>query len=265
MYVEVNQIQRRIYGAEQPPEWGTLDREGFIEPEGGRDVAGHPRAGGVFIVKKNPKPLWIPLGLGDALEPVIAVLRDTFENRRSTRAKQLADFEARQTPAARAARKADLEKTAKMLPNPQEFLSQTEQSDREVEAMTRAELAPGGPMAREVAAAERELREAEALLASLTPEQRSAASCYDESATGLARRFRAKDGARSSCRPLVKPNWGYFDRTLPRAAPQVVMLWEFDRCLTPESIQSSRTDGCTVNRRLIEALDWPAVMAWLDR
>jgi hypothetical protein len=63
----------------------------------------------------------------------------------------------------------------------------------------------------------------------------------------------------------VAPNPDYFDPKLPRSAPQVVMLWSFAQCLAPESIADKRVDGCTVNRRLVETLEWDAVKTWLDR
>lgn len=265
LYFEVNQIQALTYSASKPTEWGPLDTEAFIEPSTDAGFAGHPRVGDVFVIRKNPKPLWVPFSLGDALQPVVTLRRDEFGNRRGVYEKEVAEFATWQTPAARAARRADWQKTAALLPNGAEFLKNMENSDREIEAANRERLAPGGVEAKSVAAAERELREAETTLAALSTDQRAAASCYDATAPALAARFRPAGDAPRSCRALVKPNWAYFDAKLPRSAPQVVMLGLFTRCLSAESVKETNTSGCTINRKLVETLDWDAVRAWLDR
>ena len=265
LYFEVNQIQAANYSASKPTEWGPLDTEAFIEPSIGAAFAGHPRTGEVFVIRKNPKPLWVPFSLGDAVQPVLTLRRDEFEHRRADYDKQVAEFVAWQTPAARAARRADWQKSAGLMPNGAEFLTNMESSDRAIEVATRDRLAPAGPEAKSVTAAERAFREAEASLAALSAEARAAASCYDASAPALSARFRAVAGAPPSCRPLVRPNWDYFDPKLPRAAPQVVMLGLFTRCLSAEAMKETNPSGCVINRKLVETLDWDAVRAWLDR
>lgn len=109
------------------------------------------------------------------------------------------------------------------------------------------------------------MRDAQAAFDALTPAQRTAAACYDDGAAAVAAKYRAAHHAPAGCLRLVTPNPDYFDPKLPRSAPQVVVLWDFARCLTPESIADTRMDGCTVNRTLVETLDWEAVLAWLDR
>ncbi len=265
LYFEVNQIQAITYSATKPTEWGPLDPGGFIEPSTGASFAGLPRFGNMFVIKNNPKSLWVPFPLGAALEPVVTLRRGEFESRRGNYDKQLAEFETWQTPAAAAARRAGWQKAAGLMPNGAEFLKNMENSDRTIEAETRARLAPGGVEAKAVAATEREFREAEAALAAISGEQRGAAACYDATAAPLAARIRPVAGAPPSCRRLVRPNWDYFDPKLPRAAPQVVMLGMFTRCLSAESLKATNPSGCVINRKLVESLDWEAVRGWLDR
>lgn len=265
LYFEVNQIQGASYGAQKPAEWGALDSEAFIEPSPASAFGGHPRIGDVFPIKKNPKPLWMPFSLGESLEPVVTLRREEFEHRRDTYNKEVAEFGTWQTPAARAARRAGWEKSAGMMPNGADFLKNMEKADVEIEGATRARLAPGGTQAKSVAAAEREFREAETSLAALSQEARTAAACYDATATTLSLRFRVAVDAPPSCRALVRPNWAYFDPKLPRSAPQVVMLGLFTRCLSADSMKETNPSGCVVNRKLVETLDWDAVLAWLDR
>ena len=56
-----------------------------------------------------------------------------------------------------------------------------------------------------------------------------------------------------------------FDTTLPRTAPQLLVLNLYERCLTPQSLAYQKPGGCVTNRKVIEALDWNAVRAWLNR
>lgn len=264
LYFQVNQIRAGIYPAQPPAEWGSLDLEGFVEPEAGATAAGLPRFGNVFIFKANPKPLWIPLSIEDALVPVLEVRREALDTAQASYQERVNRFEATLTPEARASRRADIEQTARMMPDPAQYLRDTEESDRQVEAILREELATDGPSARRVDEVAQELRDAEAALSALPASERSRPACYDRDGQTVARRFRLV-GASPDCRPLVKPNWDYFDRSLPRSAVQVLMLWAYDLCLTPDARASSRTDGCTINRRVVESLDWDAVRTWMDK
>ena len=262
----VNQIDGSVYGGSRPQGWGAATIEAFVEPAAGAAVAGLPRIGDVFVVRTNPKPLWIPFALADALQPIAAERRALHDNRREVYAREVAAFATWRSPAARAARRADWQKSAASMGKAgADFLANMEKADPQIEAATERRLAPGGPEETGVRAAERELQEVDGILAALSPEARRAPACHDQRATRLADRFRALAGAPASCRPLVRPNWDYFDATLPRAAPQVVMIAAFTRCLGPSAPASTTRGGCAVNRALVESMDWDAVRAWLDR
>ena len=88
----VNQLDGLIYGTTRPQGWGESLLDAFVEPTGGAAVAGLPRIGDVFVVRKNNKPLWVPFPLADALQPVAVERRTTYENRRDAYAKQVAEF-----------------------------------------------------------------------------------------------------------------------------------------------------------------------------
>lgn len=261
----VNRIEMSMYSSSKPIEWGQQDIDGFLEPRTGEPVAGLPRVDDIVVVKKNAKPLWVPLAVEGALEPVIEERRLLFVNRRDVYAKQVAEFKEWQTPAKRAERRAGWERAAASLPNGRDFVANAEKADAAIEAMNRDRLAAGGPEEHGVKQAERELLEATAVLDALTPEARSAPSCYRSNAASLADRFRPAAGAPAGCRALVRPNWKYFDPALPRAAPQVVMVTGYTRCLTKESLAETSRGGCVINRALMASLDWDAVRAWLDR
>jgi hypothetical protein len=264
---EVNDIGGHMYGTSRPDGWGEVQVDAFVEPATGESVGGLPRIGDVFVVRRNPKPLWVPFPVADALKPIAKNARTTFEQMRDAYNKETAAFTEWKSPAKRAARRADWQKAAKTMPNGgAEFLASMEQADVQIEAANTARLQPGGPEDTRVTEAARELEAVEAAIAALSPDERSAPSCYDPRASRPADRFRALDGAPASCRALVQPNPDYFDTKLPRSSPQVVMLSMFTRCVQPESSGlTAPRGGCVINRALVESMDWDAVRAWLDR
>ena len=264
---EVNEIGGRMYGVTRPDGWGAIEMDAFVEPAAGTPVAGLPRIGDVFVVRNNPKPLWAPLSLADALKPIETTRHAAFEQIRDVFNKDVAEFTEWKSPARRAARRADWQNAARTMPNGgAEFLANMEKTDPQIEAATAARLAPGGPEDKRLREAEREVQEIDGIVASLSATTRIAPSCYDRSATRLADRFRALAGAPASCRALVRPNAEYFDTKLPRSSPQVLMISAFTRCLRPESLKAtSPRGGCVINRALLDSMDWEAVRAWLDR
>ena len=72
---QVNDIGGHIYGATRPDGWGDTELDAFVEPATGAAVAGLPRIGDVFVVRKNQKPLWVPFPVADALKPIAATRR----------------------------------------------------------------------------------------------------------------------------------------------------------------------------------------------
>lgn len=264
---QVNDIGGHIYGTNRPDGWGDTTLDAFVEPATGASVAGLPRVGDVFIVRKNQKPLWVAFPVTDALKPIATTRRTTFEQMRDAYNKEVADFTEWKSPAARAARRAEWQKAAKTMPNGgAEFVANMEKTDPQIEAANTARLGPGGSEDTRVKEAERELHEVDGLIAALSPDARNAPSCYDQRASRLADRFRPLADAPASCRPLVRPNPDYFDSKLPRSSPQVLMVSMFTRCLEPESLKATTPrGGCVINRALVESMDWDAVRAWLDR
>lgn len=261
----VNELDTAV-GTSRPFEWASAQVDAFVEPPAGEPVAGHPRFGTMFIVKNNPKPLWLPFPLGEALQPVLDDRRASFEQRRDQYAKDVAEFAAWQTPEKRAARRAEWQKSAATMPKGAEFVAMMEKTDTQLEAAKRTQLAVGGPDEKRVREAERDFKEAEGIVGALTAETRVAPACYNSSATRLSERFRAKAGAPAACGALLRPNWDYFDPKLPRSAPQVVMIAGFTRCLTKESMAlTTPRGGCVINRPLVNSIDWNAVRSWLDR
>lgn len=115
-----------------------------------------------------------------------------------------------------------------------------------------------GP-AMEIKKAEDKIAGLEAHITSLRPEDRVAPACWTGRGEQWGQRFQI--GSAPDCRSLVRPNWAYFDRRLPRSAPQVLLVNDIGRCF--ENRKSDSPAGCPTNLKLIESLDRQALMEWL--
>jgi hypothetical protein len=100
----------------------------------------------------------------------------------------------------------------------------------------------------------------EARIAGLSPADRGAPACWVNSSLPPIDE-RVQKSPSQGCTPVVVPNWGFFDLKLPRSTPQVVLVTSIGRCY--QGRQDSSVGGCTVNRKLLEALDRQALMNWL--
>ena len=139
-------------------------------------------------------------------------------------------------PARRAARLKDAQQAAATLPDPQGFMKQIEESLRIEEASVLKELGPGGATTQHLVAAQRSVTEVTDSLAKLSPAELDAPSCYAEKGSSLAAKFRVAPAA--GCHPLVRPNYGYFNKALPRSTPQVVIIRPIARCFnTADKLQ----------------------------
>jgi hypothetical protein len=150
--------------------------------------------------------------------------------------------------------------------NPSAFVAQIEQALRAEEESLAREVGPTGGTARGVAEAQRALDEVSAWLAELSPAERAAPACYAEASKTLRTRFRAAPAG--GCVPLVRPNYAYFDKSLPRSVPQVLIITPITRCWDTankynQEANSTLPSGCRANRRLIETVDKDALRAWV--
>ena len=152
------------------------------------------------------------------------------------------------------------------MPNPQAFIKQIEESIDIEEASLVKELGPATGTGKNLADAKRALSEVTDWIAQLSPAELAAPSCYAEKGTTLRARFTTV--ASAGCRPLVRPNYGYFNAALPRSAPQVVIITGIKRCFDTADkynieANSPSPSGCRANRALVETMDKDAIRAWL--
>jgi hypothetical protein len=265
-YFAINQITRPPGDGLLPPEWGQVDHDAFLQPTPRGEIAGLPRYDDVLVIARDPASLWAPLTLRAALDIVVLARQADVaarEERVAAITKELADA---RDPARRASRLASAEEGAKYMPNPQAFLKEMADVWRKEEANLEADLAPTGGATRALAEAKAALEEVTARIAALSPAEQAAPSCFAERGSSLSTRFRAAPAP--GCHPLVRPNYAYFDKSLPRSTPQVVLITGITRCFdVADKYNRAANDpgpsGCRANRALVETMDKDAIRAWL--
>jgi hypothetical protein len=114
-------------------------------------------------------------------------------------------------------------------------------------------------------------------LASLTPEEAAKPACFLEAVKPQGRYAIPGQilpaGSDPNCREIVMDNYGYFDSSLPRSAPQILLVRTFGRCARvvdgklvgppPRTRPTSPPQGCYRHVPIWEALDWSKVAALL--
>jgi len=262
----VNQIGPSLIDNRGVPDWGPLDADVFLQPRRRDDVAGWTRYGDALVIAHEGAALWVPLAYGAALD---------LEAR--ARQAKVADFQESvdastsrlaviRDPAWRATRLKEAQQDAAAMPNPQAFVKQIEESIRIEEASLVAEVGPSSGSGKALAEAKLAVAEVTGLIAALSPAERAAPSCFSESGTSVRARFRGVPAA--GCEPLVRPNYAYFNKALPRSVPQVVVITPIGRCFDTadkfnREANSPSPAGCRANRGLIETLDKAALRAWV--
>lgn len=262
----VNTIGRGTIDSGRVDDWGAVDTDAFLQPLPQGEIAGLPRYGDGLVVARDPASLWTPLPLGAALNLTLeARTADVAQAQQSVNAftEQLARV---RDPARRAERLKDAAKAAATLPDPQGFMKQIEESLRVEEAAVVRELEPTGGAMKGLLAAQRGVAEVTEWLAQLSSAELEAPSCHVQNGSSLRARFRAAPSA--GCHPLVRPNYGYFNKALPRSAPQVVIITPIARCFNTADKYNNEANspspaGCRANRALVDTLDKDALRAWV--
>ena len=262
----VNTLARGTIDSGHVDEWGSVDTDAYLQPLPQGEIAGIPRYGDGLVVARDPASLWTPLPLRGALNLTLEARKAVVaESQQSVDAftEQLAQV---RDPARRAARLKDAQEAAATLPDPQGFMKQIEESLRIEEATVMKELGPTGASSQRLLAAQRAVTEVSDSLAKLSPAELDAPSCYAAKGSSLAAKFRAAPA--SGCHPLVRPNYGYFNKALPRSTPQVVIITPITRCFNTADKYNNEANspspaGCRANRALVETMDKEALRAWV--
>jgi hypothetical protein len=263
MGFHVNQIQPGLIRGEFIHDWNGFDTDVFVQPAATGEAAGYPRFGDIIVIKKNPASLWTPVSLEAALRITAAAQQRDLDTQQETVTKFRARLDDLRNPAKRAAKWEGYKKSAPQMPNPAAYLAEMEKVEKIEDASLVSELSPQGGVMKTFLAAERALNDTNARIAGLSPEDRTAAGCYAKAGTSLRSRFRS--GVAPGCGPIVRPNWQYFNKALPRSAPQLIVVDGivecFDKAPTPGSKNTAA--GCPANRKLLQTMDKQAVLDWL--
>jgi hypothetical protein len=235
-------------------------------PQG--EIAGLPRYDDGLIIARDPAALWTPLPQRDALDLVVKARKLVVQGFEESLAASTARLAVVRDPAYRATRLKEAQEAVALskMPNPDAFIKQIEQSIGIEEASLLKEIGPTTGTGKNLADANRALSEVTGWIAQLSPAELAAPSCYAEKGTTLRARFTT--AASAGCRPLVRPNYGYFNAALPRSAPQVLIITGIKRCFdTADKYNRDANDpspaGCRANRALVESMDKNAIRAWL--
>jgi hypothetical protein len=76
------------------------------------------------------------------------------------------------------------------------------------------------------------------------------------------------------CREIVRTNWDYFDQSLPRSAPQILLLRDFGRCVkvdgdrlvsAPITRWNAPPQGCVQHAQMWREADWTKIASLVGR
>ena len=264
----INQIDGSLSDRGTMVDWGAIDHDAFQKPMPQGEIAGLPRYGDGLIIARDPAALWTPLSHRSALELAVKARQLVVQGFEESVADYTAQLAVVRDPAYRAKRVKEAQEAAALgkMPNPQAFVKQVEAAIGVEEASLVKELGPSTGTGKSLADAKRALSEVTDWIAQLSPAELAAPSCYAEKGTTLRARFTTV--ASAGCRPLVRPNYGYFNAALPRSAPQVVIITGIKRCFDTADkynleANSPSPSGCRANRALVETMDKDAIRAWL--
>ena len=263
----INQIGRGVIDRGNVLEFSGIDTDAFLQPMPQGQIAGLPRYGDGLIIARDPAALWTPLSQRAALEIVgksrqlgVAGFEDSV-NKAAERLKVVRD------PAWRAKRMKDAEAAAATMKDGQAFVKTIAESIAVEEAQLLKEIGPDSGSGKDLADAKRAVSEVTNWIAELSPAQQAAPACYAARGNGLRAKFPTT--ASADCHPLVRPNYGYFNKAVPRSAPQVIIITGVARCFDTadkynRDANSPSPAGCRANRALVETLDVAAVKARLQ-
>jgi hypothetical protein len=265
MSFHVNELQPWLTAGAHVDAWNDFDTDAFLMPRASGDVSGFPRYGDVILIKKNQAPIWAPVSLEEALRITAAAQARDVEQKKEVVARFQTQLDDLRNPAKRAARWEEHKKNVQQMADGAAFLATMEKAEQAQDASLVRELSANGGVMKTFLDAERAAAETRAWADSLTPAARTAQACYAGRAGALRERFRSGDAAGTGCVPIVRPNWLYFNKALPRSAPQVILVSGAARCVdrASEPRGQNTAAGCPANRQLLQTMDRQAVLDWL--
>lgn len=260
----VNDLSPGTIGRPGPPEWHVIEHDVIEQPPATGERAGFPRYDDIVVITRRSGSVWAPVSLLEAWELQLrtathglAAAQDVADKLQQARSEQV-------DPSKKAAREAGYRRTASSMPDPAAYLAQMAEVERVRDKVTSEDVAPTSHTMTRVREAARDVAVVQALIAGLTAEAKVAPACWIKNASRLDGKFRRDPDAR--CPALVRPNYALFDRSLPRSAPQVLIIQGARRChedLRDPTVLTTLAGNCAANKALLESWDRQAVLDWL--
>lgn len=263
----VNDIDGGLIGRPGPEEWRSVEHDVIFPLARTGERAGFPRFDEIVVITRREASLWTPVPVLEAWQLQEKVTKQTLDEATAQVAKLTAALDAEIDPAQKATRQAEYQRNARTMPDAAAYLKQMAEVEVVRERSARADLAPTAFEPQRQKQATQELASVQASIAALTPEERTAPACYVPGTTRVEGRIKAGP-ANARCTALVRPNYAFFDRTLPRSAPQLVILRQAKRCYEDDRDRAANerkgwVAGCVANRKLLETWDRDAILGWL--
>jgi hypothetical protein len=209
---------------------GDKEGEFYEEPVRTADINGFPTYGDRLIIVKNGRPVWTPVSRERYLKAFIAKRRPEAANAERYIADQRKQYEAFVAPDAYAARQAKYKAAVdKMAPKGAAAAEHERRYWERDEADTLAQLKRGSshdPKDSSFAGVIAGLKAAEEQLASMSPVDRSGPACLLEDLRDPTKSGLVAMGT-PQCKPLVGKNPNFFDPSLPRSVPQIIVVDRF--------------------------------------
>jgi hypothetical protein len=230
---ETSLVMITVNSLPQPGRTRLTDAAGdmFEAPARTGEFGGFPAYGDAFVVTPSTRPTSVPVPMERALTAAIAQRRKEAATAEAYIAQQERLYAAFIAPDAVAARqKKYADAVAKVAAKGDAAATEHERRywERD-EADNRAALEKGksrDPKVSHNAAVVAGLKAAEDQLAAMTPAARAGQACYaDTGGDGL--RLPVTPAGTAGCQPLVGKNPDFFDTTLPRTVPQIVVVSRF--------------------------------------
>ena len=257
----VNQLSQPLFSLDTSvPEFEKLDADVARLAPPQPDVLGFSRYGDTLVIKKSAAPIWAAVTFAETLDLVARGIDTRLVDERDAAARLQKGYDDMKDPKKREERLAQFRKIAPLQKDPAYMEKMTKALDAtEKQADT---MLPQIAAAKAVVAkSEQDLASVRTMAAGLSAADKAAPGCYASGDKISLSRFRR--GPAPGCDPLVRPNWKLFNPALPRSAPQVLTIWNFDQCLVPDR-QVLHVGGCTANKKLLESIDKAALLAWLQ-
>lgn len=263
VYFFVNQLWHPLESARDSrvPEFEKLDADVVRLAAPQPDVFGLPRYGNSLVIKKSDAPIWAAVTLAEALDLVARGIDGRLTDERAAVARVQAAYDNAKDPKKREERLAQHRKVAAVVKDPT-FMEKMTKAEDEIAKRADKEFLPNLAIVKAaVTKSEQELASVRTTAAGLSTADKTAPACYASRNTVSLSRFRRAPSP--GCDPLVRPNWKLFNPALPRTAPQVLTIWNWDQCLVPDR-RVLHVGGCEANKRLLESIDKAALLAWLQ-